>query len=345
MVRFRTIERDHIFLRRAEANACLHHGLNHSATLTACSGIELLLEFLVSELFDELSQNSRRKANSLLKQIEDEERRNNAKITYWGLGRWVDLYKRQSIFAALSGQFEFNFKSLNEQTLNSANEIWNRCKHDSYLATRENALRTVELLTDCLAETQLELEKTDQLRLTVGAFSAHWLRQWEEPLLSWVASNMDAPQTKLLLCLAPYLDLLIRLIDDERLTYEFKTPLMVAVNYVFSTLDLMPEDQDKLHVSGLVDDGTVLALTLHWLTQNKHFDKEILFSHWPGGASILEEIEELRAHIWTRQSDLFPDDKRVFGSNLVWNVLQRIADEGPEALWQNYWQEEYRTGA
>lgn len=345
MVKFRAIERDHIFLRRAEANACLHHGLNHSATLTACSGIELLLEFLVSKLYDDHYRNSRRKANSLLKQIEDEERRNSAKITYWGLGRWIDLYKRRSIFAALSRQFDFEFNSLNEQSLNDTNEIWNRCKHDPYLATRDNAMQTVELLTDCLVETQLSLDKNEHLQMTVGAFSAHWLRQWAEPLVRWVASNQNAPETRILLCLAPYLDLLIRLIDDDRLTYEFKTPLMVAVNYVFSTLDLIPEDQDKPHVNGLVDDGTVLALTLHWLTQNDQFNKQILFSHWPGGEGILEEIEELKRHIWEWQADLFPDAKRHFGSKLVWNVLQRIAVEGPEALWQNYWQEEYRTGA
>ncbi len=299
----------------------------------------------MSQLHEDLSRKSRRKANTLLKQVEDEERRNSAKIAYWGLGRWVDLYRRRSIFAALSRQFDFNFKSLNEQSLDDANEIWNRCKHDPYLATRDNALRTVELLTECLAETELNLEINEQLQLTVGAFSAHWLRQWEEPLVRWVATNQDSPETRILLCLAPYLDLLIRLIDDDRLTYEFKTPLMVAVNYVFSTLDLIPEDQDKPQVSGLVDDGTVLALTLHWLTQKDQFDKQILFSHWPGGEGLLEEIEELKRHIWEWQADLFPDAQRQFGSKLVWKVLQRIADDGPEALWQNYWQEEYRTGA
>ena len=345
MVKFRTIERDHIFLRRAEANACFHHGLNHSATLTACSGIELLLEFLVSRLHEDLSRKSRRKANALLKQVEDEERRNVAKISYWGLGRWVALYKRRSIFSALSGQFDFKFHSLNEQALNDANETWNRCKHDPYLATRENAQRTVALLSDCLAETQFEFEKNDQLRLTVGAFSAHWLRRWEQPLVQWVATNQESPRTKVLLCLAPYLDLLVRLIDDDRVTYELKTPLMVSVNYVFSTLDLMPEDEDGLEVSGLVDDAAVLVLTLHWLLQNDQFEKELLYSHWPGGESIFEEIEGLKQHIWAWQEELFPDTKRQFGSKLVWKSLQRIASDGPEALWQNYWQEEFRTGA
>lgn len=345
MVRFRTIERDHIFLRRAEANACLHHGLNHSATLTACSGIELLLEYLVSRLYEDLSRNSRRRANTLRKRVEDEERRNTVKTAYWGLRRWVDLYKRLSIFSELSRQFDFSFKSLNEQALNDANEIWNKCKHDPYLATRDNALRTVALLTNSLAETQFEFEKNEQLQLTVGAFSANWLRQWEEPLLQWVASNHDSPQTRILFYLAPCLDLLIRLIDDDRMTYKFKTPLMVAVNYVFSTLDLMPEDQDALEVGGLVDDGAVLVLTLYWLVRQDQFANEILISHWPGGDSILDEIEALKQHIWEWQTDLFPGASRQFGSKLVWKALQRVAIYGPEALWQNYWQEEYRTGA
>ena len=218
MARFRTIEHEYIILRREEASACLHYLLYHSATLSACSGIELLLEFLVSKLYEELTSESKRRGNTLLRQVEAEEKRNNAKSMYWGLKSWVDFYKRNRIFEKLHEQFNYRFKTLNNHTLSSANEIWNKCKHDPYLATRDIAIETVNLLNDYLEETEFQRELSHTSRLTVSHMSAQWLDQWERPLVQWVAANGDAPQAAILMYLAPFLDLIIRLIDDSRVT-------------------------------------------------------------------------------------------------------------------------------
>ena len=345
MVIRRNIERQHIIMRRTEANACLHYRLFHSATLTACSGIELLLEYLVNQLYEGLSRKSRRRANALVGFVKEEERRNSAKTSYWGLKSWVDFYKRRSVFDLLNKQFDFTFRQFNDHTLNEANEIWNKCKHDSYLATPEIAGHTVKLLNSCLTETDIEADNNSRRELTVAELSTHWLGQWETPLAESVAGDPDHPHTQILMYLAPYLDLVIRLLDDTRITFEHKTALMVAANYVFSSIDLMPENSERRDVGGLVDDGAVLALTLYWLLRQTEFDKAVLYSHWPGGDSIIAETNELKQHIWEQQDALFPDSRRQIGFKLVWKVIERIAHDGPEALWQNYWREQSVTEA
>lgn len=340
MAVFRIIEREHIIMRRTEANACLHYHLFHSATLTACSGIELLLEFLVYSLHSELNNKSKAKANSLVGYVKDEERRNSVKTSYWGLRSWVEFYKRRGIFDLLRRQFDFKFQNLNESTLSEANDTWNKCKHDPYLATPEIARRTVNFLNDYLIETDIESDSNNIRQLTMSEASNHWLGKWEKPMADWVRLHRDSPQTAILIYLAPLLDLIIRLLDDRRVGFELKTPLMVAANYVFSSIDLMPESGDNLDASLLMDDGAVLALTMYWLLRQDGFDTSILYDHWPAKDALVGEINDLKTHIWDEHDLLFPDSRLQIGYGLVWKVIARIVDDGPEVLWQNYWKEQ-----
>ncbi len=341
MSKFRDIDINHIVHRRQEANGCLNHRYFHAAILTAGSGIELLLQFLVKKLYDELNRKSGRRADKLLKDIENEEQKNNAKIVYWGLNRWVDFYRRKKIFGLLSDEFNYSFQTLNYRNLKELNGIWNKCKHDSYMATFDDANGIVYFQNEFLIETQIILEDDHQQHLTVGDISKHWLGQWEKPLAIWVATNHEAPQTEILLHLTSFLDLVIRLIDDKRIRFDHKAALMVAANYVFSSLDLLPEDPDKQDVHSLVDDGAVLAFTLYWLLQQDQFDQAILSSHWPGGISIVSEAKDLKQYIYDNHAILFPDSRNQIGFKLAWKVIEKITSEGPEALWQNYWKEVY----
>ena len=96
-------------------------------------------------------------------------------------------------------------------------------------------------------------------------------------------------------------------------------------------------------VHALVDDGAVIALSLYWLLHQTEFDSAILYSLWPAGQAISDEIDGLKQIIWNKQADLFPDSRGQIGHELVWKIIERIAVEGPEALWQNYWKEQYRS--
>ncbi len=340
MTRFRSIEREHIIVRRTEADACLHYMLHHSATLTACSAVELLLEFLVANLHAKLQHSSKRQAKSLMNDVRTEENRIGARVQYWGLNSWVQLYGRRRILEKLRTHLDLNFAVLNVATLKDVNQVWNTCKHDPYLATHDTAKAMVELLHSFLDEARIKPEDSSHRPFSIGQMSAQWLGKWEEPLLRWVSANQDAPHTEILLYLVPLLDLFVRLIDDERVAYKHKSALMVAANYVFSSVDLMPENSENGEVRALVDDGAVLALSLTWLLRQEDFDLTTIDRHWPGGSSIREEAINLNRRLAENHEILFPDARGQIGSRLVWRVIERIAEFGPEALWQNYWKEQ-----
>lgn len=319
----------------------MHFGLYHAATLTAGSGIELLLELLIGELHEELNRNNLQRAKSLRRKLEDEENRNQTKTQYWGLRSWIRFYERNDIVRLLQARFNYEFHTFNKTTLRETNETWNKCKHDSDFADAEIGNSIVFYLNSYLEESNFRRDEDNRQQMTVDAVGRKWLNRWSQPLMQWVTQNPTEPKSDVLLSIEPFLDLVIRLIDDKRVDYQHKTPLMVAANYVFSDLDLMPEYDINVH--GLVDDGAVLTMTLHWLLQQAGFDNSILFGHWPGGEAIVAEVDRLKSRIWNEQDQFFPDSKRQFGSKLVWKVIEQIADKGPEALWQNYWKEQYST--
>ena len=341
MATLHAIERNDIRNRRSEADSCLHFGLYHAATLTAGSGIELLLELLVYELHQELRQNDPPAAKKLRRKLEDEESRNRAKTKYWGLRSWIRFYDRYDVIDTLEKCFNYQFRMFNKMTLSETNQAWNRCKHDVDFADAETGNTIVLYLNAYLEESDFQQDEDIQQQMTVDAVGRHWLKQWSRPLMLWVSQNPNEPKSDILFVIEPFLDLILRLIDDKRVEYQHKTPLMVAANYVFSDVDLIPESNIDVH--GLVDDGAVLTLTLYWLLQQQNFDKSIIFGHWPGGDALVAEVERLKAHIWTEQERLFPEARWQMGSGLVWRVIERIAETGPEALWQNYWKEQFRT--
>lgn len=327
-----------ILMRCEEANACIHYGLHHAATLTACSGIELLLETLFEELKEELSRVSAREAHELLEDY-CEAIYERGLAHEWGLGKWIDFYVDCGILNKLQNQFRYQFNVLKPATLREANIEWNKCKHSSYQITPIDAKRIAKYLTDYLEEAGFSIKASDSELRTIEEISGHWLRQWETALQAWAVKNRAKPEAEILMPLAKLLEIVVSLISDTRVTYEQKTSLMVAANYVFSSVDLMPEDE--LDVNGLVDDGAVLVLTLYWLWRHRGVDEEILRSLWQSDSDIIGEIFRLEQYIRNNSALLFADSRPQLGQNLTWEPISRIATEGPEALWKNYWKETY----
>ena len=237
MTSFRRIEREHIIVRRSEADACLHYLLHHSATLTACSAAELLLEFLVSNLHKKLDQVKKRQAKSLMADVRNEEARTGAKVQYWGLNSWVQLYRKRSILEKLDKHLDLHFKLLNVATLTDVNEVWNRCKHDPFLASHDIAHEMVGLLHSFLSEAQIKPETNSLRAFSVGHMSAQWLgKNGKNRFCVGLQIIRTRRHSDILLYLVPLLDLFVRLIDDERVDYKHKSALMVAANYVFQLL-------------------------------------------------------------------------------------------------------------
>ena len=114
---------------------------------------------------------------------------------------------------------------------------------------------------------------------------------------------------------------------------------MLAENYVYSTIDLVKDDHRR--PQSLVDDAAVLTLTLHWLLRQPCFQKEIIQACWQRDSNIETVLDRLYQLVSAHHDELFRDAPGQPGRNLVWTPIKRIADIGPEALWQNYWKEAY----
>ena len=166
-----------------------------------------------------------------------------------------------------------------------------------------------------------------------------WLKEWETAIIRWNVQNRAAPQGNILQPLANLLELVVSLIGDASVPVGHKTHLMVAANYVISAVDLMPEDD--FDVRGLVDDGAVLVLTIFWLRHQRGLEEDTLRRHWQGDNDIISEIERLEKYIRENHEVLFAESRLQFGDKLIWATIRRVATEGPEALWQNYWKEAY----
>ena len=101
----------------------------------------------------------------------------------------------------------------------------------------------------------------------------------------------------------------------------------------------MPEDD--LDVRGLVDDGTVLVLTLFWLLRSRGLDEDLLRRDWQGDRDIINEIDRLETYIRDHKETLFAETRLQFGDKLNRATIRRVTTEGPAALWKNHWKEAY----
>lgn len=331
-MQLREIDRELIYLRREEANACMHYRLFHAATLTAGSGFELLLECLVGDVYRAFaaSPHDAQQAEQLhydLKYFVPTE----TKGQFWGLGTWIRFFEGYQIPLMLQTGLDYNSDSFDFKRLHEANRVYVKAKHEPFKVTVEDA-REVLVYFDMLLDEVGILTVEDRGKL-------EWRRTWGERIRFWTVQDRDSAETLLLLNLLPLLDTIERLIRDQRVGYEHKTRLMLAENYVYSTIDLVKEDERKPH--SLVDDAAVLALTLYWLLRQPTFDNSILHACWQRDTHVEDEVEHLYKFIVDNRAKLFPDTPGQFGRHLIWEPISRIATDGPEALWQNYWKEAY----
>jgi len=212
-----------------------------------------------------------------------------------------------------------------------ANSNYIKAKHEPYKVTVEDASKVLVYFDELLDEVGI-LSVDDRGKLA-------WRQTWGNRIKYWSVHNRDAPESKVLRKLFPLLEVVERLIHYKGINYEHKTQLMLAENYVFSTIDLVKDDVRR--PQSLVDDAAVLALTLYWLLHQPSFDISILRSCWHRDTNVEDEVEQLYKFIVDNRGKLFPDTPGQFGRHLVWAPISRIATDGPEALWQNYWAEAY----
>ncbi len=334
-VALKSIQLSAIVVRREEANACSNFHLHNAATLTAGSAIELLLDVLVERLIEKLLiDNPTAAAEISQRRTALENQLHNNRITFFD---WIRLYSELNLAQQLREQFGREFAFLDKSRLHRVRKWWNEVKHDHHRVPPPVAAAIVGFMNDAMEEADIHTVHGTTEFSFIGLHSISWQQSWNRKISKWVSRNPHSPESDLLLYMPLLLGLVVSLIGDRRVRFSQKSALFVAANYVFSTEDLVSETVHN--VRGLVDDAAVLFLSLYWLCKHGDLDESVLQENWNNPTDIMEYISEQVQFIRDNHTRLFPDTPNQLGNNLVWATISKVATEGPEALWQNYWKE------
>ncbi|MCY4537687.1 MAG: hypothetical protein OXE52_05580 [Chloroflexi bacterium] len=327
-----------IIERRDEANSCIRYGLYTAAALTACSGVELLLESLFTEYYISILRDDRNSAREFLAARDQWNEEHDLK-NQWTLTNWRRYFNDAEIPRKMQARFGKTINILSPNMLREINTEWNKCKHEIHVASPKTAIHIVEILNSSLEELDYLAGEGINKHASVVQLNTDWQSHWGDQILDWTTQNRDSPFYELLSRLTSLLNLVVNLASDPRIDFELKIHLLVAAHYVYSAMDLIPDIEHN--VNTLVDDGAVLVLTMSWLMQHDNIHSELINEHWSGKDDASQEIQRLEQYIRDNHHVLFPDNRRSTGGSIVWSTIRRVAKVGPEALWQNYWKEAY----
>ena len=327
-----------IIERRDEANSCIRYELYTAAALTACSGVELLLESLFTEYYISILRDDRNSARAFLAARDQWNEEKDLK-NQWTLTNWRRYFEDEEIPRKMQAHFGKEIKILSPGMLKDINIEWNKCKHDIHVASPQAAIQIVEILNRSLEELDYLAGEGISKHVATVQLNADWQGHWGDQILGWITQNQDSPFYEVLSRLTLLLNLVVNLASDPRIELEPKTQLLVAAHYVYSAIDLIPDVENNVRT--LVDDGAVLVLTMSWLMREDKIPDELIDEHWSGKDDASQEIQRLEKYIQDNHHKLFRDKRGSASSNNVWSTIRRVAKVGPEALWQNYWKEAY----
>ena len=310
-------------LRLIEANELIENGHHRSAVESASGGIELLMKALFSEMIDELVKSDLNRSLFLKSRYDDRKTaaKPKGKLSF---GEWISLYDQDDMFDELFAVFGYDIKFFNADVLRNINDLRNRCAHEDYQPTSVESELVCNNLALFLKETNRAPTGEKPRDSAVENLTREWRKTWDIRIGDWLETNPDSLEAELVFHLINQLMLIIGLIGNDRVPLEPKSKLIIAVNYVISSDDLIPEATEG--VSGLIDDVAVLAFTLHWFENETDVDSDIWLEHWAGEDHALDTIENLTQLINENHDSLF-DDK-------IWEAIHPIADHGPGTLWQ-----------
>jgi uncharacterized membrane protein YkvA (DUF1232 family) len=108
-------------------------------------------------------------------------------------------------------------------------------------------------------------------------------------ILNWVKEHggeLAGDITEMVLVVPDLVVLLIKLMKDDRIPVDLKLKITLAVAYVVSPLDLIPEALGN--VLGFVDDTLAMAILITGLVEE--IPDEIIYDNWNGRPDILELV-------------------------------------------------------
>lgn len=149
----------------------------------------------------------------------------------------------------------------------------------------------------------------------------NWYQNWRDRIYTWVKNNSDDLIADIVLFVPDMFMLTVRLISDKRVPFLVKAQLMLSAAYVISPFDFIPEG--LTNVIGLVDDASVLALTLYWLRNVINIDPQILKDNWVGENDLNDVIRDVHQRINDNANKLF--------SGEIWKKIRDKFDKSGES--------------
>jgi uncharacterized membrane protein YkvA (DUF1232 family) len=147
-----------------------------------------------------------------------------------------------------------------------------------------------------------------------------WYTLWRGRIHGWVADNVDSNVADVVLAVPDMVVLLMGLAQDRHVPVATKAKIALALAYVLSPIDLVPEA--LLGVAGLADDAGVMVVLLFAIQQLGSVEPEVVRKYWRGGGDAIETINNLYGWI-ERNAD------RMFGHK-IWSRIKRAFGGNPE---------------
>lgn len=148
-------------------------------------------------------------------------------------------------------------------------------RKDTVLVDPNRLFESFKVLIQPKSETEKSPEKViPQVRIRI----LNWAQEHGRELAKDI--------TEMVLVIPDLVLLLIKLIKDQRVPVELKLKITLAVAYVVSPIDLIPEALGN--VLGFVDDTLAMAVLITGLIQE--IPNEIIYDNWNGRPDILELI-------------------------------------------------------
>ncbi|MXX49701.1 MAG: DUF1232 domain-containing protein [Chloroflexi bacterium] len=307
-----------------------------TAIIRSSFGIEKLLIDLLDLLCMDLVEIDKQRANDLKEKWRQIRQKHGADTSIQVL---KETYKRHNIFSQLTEIYGFVFTKFTSETLGATQYLRNQATHTIVPQNKADANivrnRFVQLLiqthrlpegweTKQNGETET-IEDTNAATSPMQSLAMSWRDKWETLITEWLKETDNLSDKVLVGSLVDLLILVNGLVSDDRVPAEYHPKLMLAISFVISSADLIPDEEGKLHT--LRDDVAVLTFTLQWLLREADIPVEVLNEHWIQDVDPVETINYLGQHIRTSHHELFYDHE--------WRAIKPVAEHGPEALWNS----------
>ncbi len=167
----------------------------------------------------------------------------------------------------------------------------------------------------------IDPQPTETSEDQITRHAPNWYQNWRDRIHSWVNKNSDSLIADIVLFVPDMFMLTVRLIGDKRVPFLVKAQLILSAIYVMSPLDFIPEG--LTNVIGLVDDASVLALTLYWVRNVINIDPQILKDNWVGENDLNDVIQDVHQRVNDNANKLF--------SGEMWSKIRGKFDKSDES--------------